>query len=116
MSHAAAARFANNQKSNSAPAIFDNEKLPPSLTLDMGASFDECAAEIKSWSASFERMSDRRLEKQRYIMSSTKGDEFSAIALGAKLERALGRRMTGQDAVFTRRKSALEKPAMEIKA
>lgn len=73
--------------------------------------------EIKSWSAGFERMQDKRLEKQRYVMSGKKGDEISTNALGAKLERALGRRMVSQDAVFTRRPSGLpEKRNLEVKA
>lgn len=50
-------------------------------------------------------MSDERLEKQRYQLSEQKVDEINTIALGAKVERALNRRMTGQDAQFTRRES-----------
>jgi len=36
-------------------------------------------------------------------VSEDKSEEFSKLALGAKLERALGRRMVGQDAVFTKK-------------
>ena len=66
-------------------------------------------------------MQDVRLEKQRYVMSGKKGDEVSLTALGAKVERALGRRMTGQDAVFTPRRQELpaELPAkrsLEVEA
>lgn len=49
-------------------------------------------------------MQDERLEKQRYTMSNNKSDEVSKLALGAKVERALARRMVGQDATFTPRK------------
>ncbi|KAK3058080.1 hypothetical protein LTR09_001157 [Extremus antarcticus] len=64
-------------------------------------SSDPRAADIKSWSGSLERMQDERLEKQRYTMSSNKSDEVSKLALGAKVERALARRMVGQDATFS---------------
>lgn len=40
------------------------------------------------------------MQTQRYILSNEKNDDMSKLALGAKLERALGRRMSGQDAVF----------------
>lgn len=71
------------------------------------ASSDPKAADIKTWSAGFERMQDARLDKQRYVMSGNKSDEVSKLALGAKLERALGRRMTGQDATFSPRKKSI---------
>lgn len=62
---------------------------------------DPKAADIRSWSGALERMQDQRLEKQRYTMSSNKSEEVSKLALGAKVERALSRRMVGQDAVFS---------------
>jgi hypothetical protein len=34
------------------------------------------------------------------VVSDDKRDEFGALALGAKLEKALARRMSGQDASF----------------
>lgn len=68
-------------------------------------------------------MQDARLQKQRYEMSGKKDDEISITALGAKVERALGRRMTGQDAVFTVRRQSMpmpvelpEKRSMEVGA
>ncbi|KAF4554231.1 Hypothetical protein D9617_5g071080 [Elsinoe fawcettii] len=73
------------------------------------SSNDARSADLKSWAATFERMSDQRLEKQRFIPSDKKDEEISTNALGAKLERALGRRMSGQDAVFKRREMS-EKP------
>lgn len=50
------------------------------------------------------RMEDVRLQSQRFTVSEGKQEEMSRLALGAKLERALSRRMTGQDAVFTPKK------------
>lgn len=63
-------------------------------------SADPKAQDIKSWSGALERMQDERLDKQRYVMSPNKGEEVSKLALGAKVERALSRRMVGQDATF----------------
>lgn len=74
-------------------------------TTTLGNAGDPKTADIKSWSKGFERMQDERLDKQRYVMSGNKSEEVSKLALGAKLERALGRRMTGQDAVFTPKKN-----------
>jgi hypothetical protein len=61
---------------------------------------DPKAQEIKSWNAGFERLEDSRLATQRYMLSNEKSDDMNKLALGAKLERALGRRMSGQDAVY----------------
>lgn len=73
-------------------------------TSTLSNSSDPKTADIRSWSKGFERMQDERLDKQRYVMSGNKSEEVSKLALGAKLERALGRRMTGQDATFTQKK------------
>jgi len=69
----------------------------------VASSNDPRSIDIKSWAAAIDRMSDSRLDRQRFVADSQKGDEIASNALGAKLERALGRRMSGQDAVFTRR-------------
>jgi hypothetical protein len=49
-------------------------------------------------------------------MSGNKSEEVSKLALGAKLERALGRRMTGQDATFSQRKKSISngEKALEV--
>lgn len=64
------------------------------------SSLDPKAIEIKSWSGALERMQDKRLERQRFEMNDRKKDEVGKLALGAKVERALARRMVGQDATF----------------
>lgn len=46
------------------------------------------------------RLDDVRLSKQRFEPSAEKTDMIAKLALGAKLERALKRRMSGQDAEF----------------
>jgi hypothetical protein len=88
-----------------------------SLTL---SSTDPKTAEIKSFANAFDKMTDKRLDKQRFVMSNDKTEEVGKIALGAKLERALSRRMVGQDATFRPRskKSSLvdEKRALEVEA
>jgi len=62
-------------------------------------------------------MQDARLDKQRYIMSDNKGEEVSKLALGAKVDRALSRRMVGQDAVFRpKQKLQSEKRGLEVQA
>ncbi len=38
--------------------------------------------------------------QQRYKLTNEKTDDMSKLALGAKLDRALSRRMSSQDAVF----------------
>jgi hypothetical protein len=73
---------------------------PSHLSGASSTNGDPKAQEIKSWNAGFERLEDKRLQTQRYILSNEKNDDMSKLALGAKLERALGRRMSGQDAVF----------------
>ena len=92
----------------------DAQALASTLTL---ASSDAKQADIKSWSAALERMQDERLDKQRYVMSGNKSEEVSKVALGAKVERALARRMVGQDATFSRKKRIdSEKRSLEVKA
>jgi hypothetical protein len=73
---------------------------PSHLSAASSTQGDPKAQEIKSWNAGFDRLEDKRLTQQRYTISNEKSDDMSKLALGAKLERALGRRMSGQDAVF----------------
>ncbi|KAK5126632.1 hypothetical protein LTR85_009566 [Meristemomyces frigidus] len=80
------------------------------------SSTDPKTQDLKSWSGALERMQDERLDKQRYIMSGNKSDEVSKLALGAKVERALSRRMVGQDAQFTVKKPLSEKRNLEVEA
>jgi hypothetical protein len=51
--------------------------------------------------AALARLEEPRLVSQRYVVSEEKRTEFGALALAAKLEKALGRRMSGQDASFS---------------
>jgi hypothetical protein len=58
-------------------------------------------AEIKQITRDLEKLENKQLAQQRYVPTQKKTDELSTLNLGAKLERSLGRRMQGQDAVFT---------------
>ncbi|KAK3110736.1 hypothetical protein LTR53_014674 [Teratosphaeriaceae sp. CCFEE 6253] len=79
------------------------------------------SADLRHWAGTLGRLQDARLEKQRYVMTDKKSDEVSQLALGAKVERALARRMTGQDATFRAKKTTgaaggLEKRGWEVEA
>ncbi|KAL8943591.1 MAG: hypothetical protein Q9216_000956 [Gyalolechia sp. 2 TL-2023] len=74
------------------------------------SSSDPRLQEIKEWSTGFDRLENKRLQQQRYQPTPEKSDNLSKLALGAKVERALGRRMTDQDATFTA-KIVSEKPS-----
>lgn len=52
-------------------------------------------------------MENKKLTTQRYVLNQEKAEDMSKLALGAKLERALGRRMGGQDAEFRVRKKVV---------
>jgi len=80
------------------------------------ASAEVETTEMREVADFLEKMSDKRLDKQRYVMSGDKTEEVGKIALGAKVERALGRRMVGQDAVFTPKKTIDEKRALAVAA
>ena len=66
--------------------------------------------EIKDLTEGLERLENKPLTQQRFVPSEAKTDDLSKLALGAKVERALGRRMTGQDAVMRQTKPMSEKP------
>lgn len=65
---------------------------------------DSAHAEIRDIATGLDRMENKALSSQRVMLSEEKTDNLRKLALGAKLDRALGRRMTGQDAVMRPRK------------
>ena len=73
---------------------------PSHLSEASSTAGDPKSHDIKTWNAGFDRLEDKRLVQQRYALSSEKTDDMSKLALGAKLDRALARRMSSQDAVF----------------
>ncbi|EEP77048.1 predicted protein [Uncinocarpus reesii 1704] len=70
--------------------------------------------EIRELGEGLERLENKRLNQQRFVPSPEKTDNLSKLALGAKLERALRRRMTGQDAVMRKPIAIDEKEALKI--
>lgn len=82
-------------------------------------SDDSRHAEIQNIETGLVRMENKALSQQRVVLSEEKTANMSKLALGAKLERALDRRMSSQDAVMrprknTGQKSISEKPGTEI--
>jgi hypothetical protein len=75
---------------------------------------DPRSKEIRSWRDSFNRLEDKRLSQQRYVVSQEQGENMSKLALGAKLDRALQRRMTGQDATFSRDRANSRAKELEV--
>jgi len=73
-------------------------------------------AEINELAHGLNRLKDKRLEQQRFVQSAQKIDDLSKLALGAKLERALGRRMTEQDAVMRVKPRKPSRPLFDEKA
>jgi len=69
---------------------------PLSTTSSICSADDLRFAEIEF---QLKRLEDSRLQRQRFVPSEKKFEMMSKLALGAKLDRALQRRMTGQDAL-----------------
>ncbi|KIX02683.1 uncharacterized protein Z518_08625 [Rhinocladiella mackenziei CBS 650.93] len=57
-------------------------------------------AEIRQLTQGLDRLENKHLEQQRFVPSQKKTDDLSKLSLGAKVDRALGRRMSNQDAVL----------------
>lgn len=74
-------------------------------TIQTTSTNDSAVAEIQNIGESIERMDkgNKRLSEQRVELNPDQQTVFQKLALGAKLERALGRRMTSQDAVMRKR-------------
>ncbi|KAI9803697.1 MAG: hypothetical protein M1833_000609 [Piccolia ochrophora] len=70
------------------------------MTVHTTASNDPRYTDINDLTNGFARLESQRLQQQRYTPSAEKTESLSQLALQAKLERALGRRLTGQDAVL----------------
>lgn len=68
----------------------------PSTTNSVSSADELRFAEIES---QLKRLEDSRMQKQRFVPSEKKSELISKLALGAKLDRALRRRMSGQDAL-----------------
>lgn len=71
------------------------------------ATTDSAVAEIQDIEKGLDRMENKALTQQRVVLSDEKVANMSKLALGAKLDRALGRRMSSQDAVMRPRKPSV---------
>lgn len=74
---------------------------------------DSRTNEIHELGEGLERLENKRLSQQRFVPTPEKSESLSKLALGAKVERALGRRMTGQDAVMRKLEGLNEKEALK---
>lgn len=70
-------------------------------------------AEIKQLSQGLERLENKPLAMQRFVPTQQKKDTMSKVSLGAKVERALSRRMTNQD--YVRKEPRNEKSKLSEK-
>ena len=61
---------------------------------------DPKLADITHLTAGLERLDNKFLMQQRFVPSPEKTERLSKLALTAKVEKALGRRITSQDAVM----------------
>ncbi|KAK7952905.1 hypothetical protein PG988_013599 [Apiospora saccharicola] len=75
----------------------------PSVAATMQTT-DSAQAEIQDIGTGLDRMENKALTQQRVELSEEKTANMSKLALGAKLERALDRRMSSQDAVMRPRR------------
>ena len=79
--------------------------MTPSVALTVRTS-DSATAEIRDIENGLDRMENKALTEQRVVLTEEKRANMSKLALGAKLERALDRRLSSQDAVMRQRKKS----------
>ncbi|KAJ5722068.1 hypothetical protein N7488_000103 [Penicillium malachiteum] len=100
----------SNRNSKRFSTVSGSPSLAPSeRTIGSLPSEDPRIIDITHLGDGLERLENKPLQKQRFVPTAEKTDNLNKLALGAKVERALGRRMTGQDAVM--RKPLDEKAA-----
>src|ERR1700716_59906 len=74
--------------------------MAPTLAPSLTPSLDSVQQEVNHITEGLHKLENKKLATQRYVPSEQKSEVLSKLALGAKLERALDRRMDGQDAVM----------------
>ncbi|KAH6884000.1 hypothetical protein B0T10DRAFT_410676 [Thelonectria olida] len=72
--------------------------------------------EIRDIASRLDRMENKALSSQRVVLSEEKADNMQKLALGAKLDRALDRRMSRQDAVVRPRDKHTANEKLDEKA
>jgi hypothetical protein len=91
---------------------FSTYSMAPSFAPTVQTT-DSAHAEIRDIATGLDRMENKALTSQRVVLTDEKTDTMSKLALGAKLERALDRRMVGQDAVMRPRGQSLNEKLSE---
>lgn len=81
---------------------FSTYSMSPSLAPTTHTT-DSVVAEIRDIEKGLDRMENKALSQQRVVLTEEKSANMSKLALGAKLDRALDRRMSSQDAVMRKR-------------
>ena len=96
--------------SKRASTRFSTYSATPSVanTVKTSLTSDSAQQEIRDIEAGLAKLANKKLASQRFVPSAQKSEDLSKLALGAKLERALSRRMGGQDAVMRDRKKGAE--------
>lgn len=101
--------------SKRASTRFSTYSTAPSVANTVKTSLSSASAqqEIKDIEDGLEKLENKKLATQRFVPTQEKSEHLSKLALGAKLERALDRRMGGQDAVMRVRKPVAKKEKIE---
>ncbi|KAI1637593.1 hypothetical protein F4809DRAFT_604320 [Biscogniauxia mediterranea] len=86
-----------------ASARYSTYSAAPSFT----PSTNSAHAEIRDIECGLARMENKALSQQRVVLTEEKAGNLNKLALGAKLDRALDRRMSSQDAVMRPRKPTI---------
>jgi len=71
-----------------------------STTPSIAASTDSAKEEIHQIGVGLDKLENKKLGQQRFVPTPEKSENLSKLALGAKLDRALDRRLGSQDAVM----------------
>lgn len=71
--------------------------------------------ELKQIRRDLSRLDNASLSEQRFVISERKKEEMNATGLGAKVERALSRRLVNQDYV-PKTKPVMNEKVIDVKA
>jgi len=91
--------------SKRASTRFSTYSAAPSVanTVKTSLTSDSAQQEIKDIEEGLDKLENKKLSSQRFVLTQERSENLSKLALGAKLERALGRRMNSQDAVMKKK-------------
>lgn len=95
--------------SKRASTRYSTYSTAPSVANTVKTSLSSASAqqEIKDIEEGLEKLENKKLDSQRFVPTQEKTENLGKLALGAKLDRALDRRMGGQDAVMRDRRKPL---------